>query len=130
MDFHIITPSPIEMRCGALIDYTVRILGLRRRWTTLIAEFDPPRRFVDVQLRGPYSFWHHTHTFETDGAGTLVIDDIRYVLPLGVLGRVAHGLIVKPQLDRIFDFRRRTIQDMFSQVDDHASREHRLSNRD
>ncbi|MBD3332299.1 CDP-paratose 2-epimerase, partial [candidate division GN15 bacterium] len=64
MGFVILTPRPILMRAGAVLDYTVRVLGVRIRWTTLIESYDPPERFTDVSIKGPYSFWHHTHTFE------------------------------------------------------------------
>jgi ligand-binding SRPBCC domain-containing protein len=76
------------------------------RWTTCISEYDPPHRFVDVQLKGPYSFWHHTHTFEAKGEGTLIRDEVRYALPFGPLGEIAHAMMVKRQLNTIFNFRR------------------------
>ena len=113
MGFEIITPPPIEMKAGALIDYTVRTWGVPVRWTTLIAEFVPPLRFVDVQLKGPYSFWHHTHRFEAVKGGTRITDEVRYALPLGPIGRLAHALMVKGQLDRIFRHRERAIEHLF-----------------
>lgn len=113
LGFHILTPSPINMGVGTLIDYTIKILGLRRHWATLIAEYDPPRRFVDVQLKGPYTFWHHTHTFEPVGQGTRITDEVRYVVPFGILGRIANALIVRRQLERIFAFRERVMENMF-----------------
>ena len=113
LGFQILTPSPIEMKSGSLIDYTVRVSGLPVRWTTLITDYDPPRGFVDVQLRGPYSFWHHTHTFEAVESGTLMTDTVRYVLPLGLLGRLAHALFVKRQIRGIFDYRSRVLTEHF-----------------
>lgn len=113
MGFEIITPSPIEMRAGALIDYTVKTWGIPVRWTTLIAEFVPPLRFVDVQLKGPYSFWHHTHRFEAVAEGTRITDEVRYALPFGPIGRLAHALIVKRQLERIFRHREVVIEHLF-----------------
>jgi ligand-binding SRPBCC domain-containing protein len=69
--------------------------------------WDPPRRFVDVQISGPYRMWHHTHDFEpAPGGGTLMRDTVRYALPLGALGELAHRLLVRRDLERIFDFRR------------------------
>jgi ligand-binding SRPBCC domain-containing protein len=106
LGFQILTPSPIPMHVGAIIDYVVSVNGLPMRWTTAISEFDPPYRFVDVQLRGPYSFWHHTHTFEAEGGATLMRDEVRYALPAGPLGALAHGLLVRRQLNGIFEFRR------------------------
>jgi ligand-binding SRPBCC domain-containing protein len=114
MGFNIITPRPIEMRPGALIDYTVRTLGIPVRWTTLITDYDPPHRFIDVQLRGPYSFWHHTHIFEAVDGGTRIVDEVRYVLPFGPIGRLAHTLIVKRELEKIFAYRAQVIESVFS----------------
>jgi len=109
MGFAIMTPGPIEMRAGTLIDYRVRTLGVPVRWTTLITDYSPPHRFVDVQLRGAYSFWHHTHTFEGVDGGTEIVDEVRYALPFGAVGRLVHALLVRRQLDMIFAFRKRTI---------------------
>jgi hypothetical protein len=105
----VLTPSPIEMRVGALIDYSINMRGLPMRWTTYIAEYDPPHRFVDVQLRGPYSFWHHTHTFHEDGNNTILRDEVRYLLPFGPLGRIMHRLLVQRDLNNIFAYRQEVI---------------------
>jgi len=102
----VLTPPPIPMHVGAIIDYVVSINGLPMRWTTCISEYDPPHRFVDVQLKGPYAFWHHTHTFVAEGDGTRIRDEVRYMLPFGPLGRIAHRLLVRRQLDTIFGHRR------------------------
>jgi ligand-binding SRPBCC domain-containing protein len=105
MNMRILTPQPVTMRSGALIDYVVTVGVVPMRWTTYIADYDPPHRFVDVQLRGPYSFWHHTHTFEAAGDETVIRDRVVYALPFGPIGRIAHALFVKRQLDGIFSFR-------------------------
>lgn len=102
------------MRVGTLIDYTVKPMIFPIRWRTLITDYDPPRRFVDEQLKGPYSFWHHTHTFEEKDGGTLITDDVRYVIPFGIIGRMAHFLFVKRQLKKIFDFREKVISEIFA----------------
>ena len=108
--FRVATPGPIEMRPGALIDYGLRLHGVPVRWRTRIAAWEPPERFVDVQVRGPYALWEHTHTFEPDGADAVVIRDrVRYALPFGPLGRLAHALFVRRDLERIFDHRRRAV---------------------
>ncbi len=117
MGFEIITPGPVKMRPGTLIDYTVRTLGIPVRWTTLITEYAPPHKFVDVQLRGPYSFWHHTHTFKQADQVTLITDEVRYSLPFGLLGRMAHGLFVRRQLDAIFAYRENVIKEVFDAGD-------------
>jgi ligand-binding SRPBCC domain-containing protein len=111
LGFRMLTPS-VVMREGALMDYTIRLLGMPVRWTTLIDSYDPPHRFSDVQLRGPYSYWHHTHRFESKDGGTLMTDEVRYLLPLEPLGRLALPLIGW-QLDRIFRFRSEAIRAVF-----------------
>ena len=110
LSFKLITPDPIEMAPGALIDYRLKLHGVPVRWRTRIDVWEPPARFVDVQLRGPYSLWEHTHTFEPDGGRAVVIGDrVRYALPLGPLGRLAHAALVKRDLARIFDYRERAV---------------------
>jgi ligand-binding SRPBCC domain-containing protein len=104
--FRVITPRPIAMGEGALIDYRLRLHGVPVRWRTRIAVWEPDRRFVDEQLQGPYALWHHTHTFEPHDEGTLMRDRVRYRLPLGLAGAVAHLAFVRSDLERIFDFRR------------------------
>ena len=80
------------------------------RWRTRIEAWEPPHRFVDVQLSGPYSLWEHTHEFEADGEeATLIRDRVRYALPLGPLGELAHRLFVRRDVERIFDFRREAV---------------------
>ncbi len=114
LGFVILTPPPLEMRRGALIDYTIGILGMRTHWRTLISDYDPPHSFTDVQLKGPYLFWHHTHTFRQAEGGTVIGDEVRYVMPFGIIGRAGHALLVKRQLRQIFDFRERVIAEIFA----------------
>jgi len=110
----IITPAPLIMREGALFDYIVRMRGLPMRWTTLITHYDPPNSFVDVQLKGPYAFWHHTHRFQDLGDGrTRLTDEVRYMMPFGPMGEIARYLLVARDLNAIFDFRRKFIADKF-----------------
>jgi hypothetical protein len=104
------------MKEGTLIDYTIRVLGLPVRWTTLITRYDPPHSFVDQQLRGPYSFWHHTHSFRPVDGGTEMKDSVLYLLPFGPLGRLAHVLAVRRQLRRIFDHRSLVIAARFARA--------------
>jgi ligand-binding SRPBCC domain-containing protein len=104
--FAIVTPRPIAMGAGTLIEYRLTLHRLPISWLTQIAVWEPGVRFVDVQLNGPYRLWHHTHEFAPDGAGgTLMRDTVRYALPLGPLGEVAHRVVVARDLARIFDFR-------------------------
>lgn len=106
LKFRILTPAPIRMAQGTLIDYQLSLSGVPFRWRTLIEEWTPDERFVDTQIRGPYRFWHHTHTFaELGPERTLVTDRVLYSLPLGFLGSIAHSLWVERTLRRIFDYR-------------------------
>lgn len=107
LHFHILTPLPIEMRAGALIDYQIRLHGIPMRWRTEITSFTPGVQFVDTQLRGPYRTWIHTHQFRATEAGTEIHDHIEYALPLAPLSRIVHPL-VRRQLVQIFDYRART----------------------
>lgn len=110
----ILTPSPIPMHVGSAIDYIVRIHGIPLRWTTLITEYAPPHRFVDIQLRGPYALWHHTHTFEAAGRETIMRDSVRYALPFGPLGALSQAVMVRRDLDRIFAYREAAVRQRFS----------------
>lgn len=104
--FEVITPRPIPMRVGTLIQYRLRLHAIPVSWLTSIQEWQPSSRFVDVQVRGPYALWHHTHTFEEDGhSGCIMTDRVRYALPLGAGGELARRLFVARDLARIFDFR-------------------------
>jgi ligand-binding SRPBCC domain-containing protein len=107
LGFRVTTPQPIEMSAGTVIEYRLKLRGARIGWRTTIAVWAPPHRFVDVQIRGPYRLWHHTHDFEqTEDGHTLMRDTVRYALPLGPLGEIAHRVLVRRDLARIFDFRR------------------------
>jgi ligand-binding SRPBCC domain-containing protein len=111
----ILTPEPIVMRAGTQLRYRLRVRGVPVSWLTEIREWDPPHRFVDEQLEGPYALWHHTHSFSDDGAGaTLMRDEVRYELPLGGLGELAHRLVVRGDLQRIFDYRAARVPQLLS----------------
>ena len=104
--FAIVTPRPIAMAPGTLIEYRLTLHRLPISWLTRIEVWEPGVRFVDAQLTGPYRLWHHTHEFAPDGAGgTLMRDTVRYALPFGPAGEVAHRLFVARDLRRIFAFR-------------------------
>jgi NADH dehydrogenase len=106
-----------EMRDGLEIEYRVRpLLGIPTGWRSLITEYDPPHGFRDIQLKGPYRSWDHRHTFVAEGDATRVIDEVEYRLPLGPMGEMAHGLVVRPQLEEVFRHRARTIRSIFSQA--------------
>jgi ligand-binding SRPBCC domain-containing protein len=105
--FRVLTPPPIAMAVGTLIDYQLRWRGLPIRWRTRIARWDPPHVFVDEQLKGPYRLWRHTHTFERQGDRTVMRDRVEYRAPLGW---IAHPLIVRRDVARIFDYRRSVLE--------------------
>jgi ligand-binding SRPBCC domain-containing protein len=110
LKFEVLTPSPIVLRPGTLIDYRITVHGFPIRWRTEIAEWDPPRQFVDVQLRGPYTLWRHTHTFEERDGGTVCLDQVRY-RPRG--GALVHWLFVRRDVERIFQYRQQRLKEMF-----------------
>jgi ligand-binding SRPBCC domain-containing protein len=106
-------PDGIAMGPGALIRYRLRVRGMPVGWLTAIREWEPPHRFVDEQLRGPYALWHHTHTFARDGDdATIMRDEVRYALPFGPLGELARRLFVARDVEEIFDFRARRIVEL------------------
>ena len=106
LGFRVVTPEPVEMRPGALIEYRLKLRGLPLSWLTRIDEWVPGERFVDLQLAGPYALWHHTHEFAPDGdGGTVMRDTVRYALPFGPVGALAHRVLVRRDLAAIFDFR-------------------------
>ena len=107
LGFRIVTPAPTWMGAGTLIDYRLRLRGTPVRWRTEITAWDPPRGFTDVQLRGPYRKWVHRHDFVEEDGGTRVDDTITYAVPGGAL---VDRLIVRPDLDRIFGYRRKAIR--------------------
>lgn len=114
LNFHIITPQPIDIRKGALIDYKLRIRGLPVKWRTEISVWDPPHEFVDQQLKGPYKQWIHTHTFtELESNKTLIEDEVRYRLPMEPLGDIAHFFVVR-ELNYIFDYRQKAVAEILS----------------
>ncbi len=110
LHFRIMTPSPIEMRPGCLIDYRIRLHGIPLRWRTRISAWEPPMRFVDEQMHGPYRLWIHEHLFEEDNGGTLCLDRVEYAVAGGWL---VDTLFVRRDLRRIFSYRRQILKDLF-----------------
>jgi ligand-binding SRPBCC domain-containing protein len=110
LHFEVTTPRPIAMGAGAQLEYRLRLHGVPIRWRTRIDAWEPPTRFTDFQEKGPYSIWEHTHIFEPVGeTATTIHDRVRYAIPLGPIGSLAHALFVRRDLERIFDFRRDAI---------------------
>ena len=109
LKLRITSPPPIRMRKGAEIAYQIRWLGLPLSWKTLITEYEPPFFFVDEQAAGPYAYWRHRHDFKPSEYGALVSDRVDYALPFGPLGRLAHRMAVRRQLQDIFGYRQEAL---------------------
>jgi ligand-binding SRPBCC domain-containing protein len=111
MRFRILTPPPITMKQGTTIAYALRVRGFPLQWLTEIEQWNPPYQFVDVQAKGPYRFWRHTHRFSEVEDGTSIVDIVQYALPFGPLGRLVRPLVAR-DLARIFDHRARQVQSL------------------
>ena len=109
MGFRILTPLPIDMHEGTLIEYRLRLFGIPVFWRSRIERWIPQHSFVDVQLRGPYARWVHTHTFTAEDGGTRVRDRVEYSLPFAPLSEPVNALFVRPMVERIFRHRHETI---------------------
>ncbi len=108
--FSILTPPPIQMRVGCLIDYRIYVRGIPLKWRTEILAWEPPFRFIDKQLKGPYKLWEHTHTFSEKPEGTLVEDYVKYKV-FG--GSLIERLFVRPDISKIFRFRQQKLLELF-----------------
>jgi len=106
--------APAHLQAGSQIEYKLRVHGLPIRWLTVIENWDPPNSFIDVQAKGPYKLWHHTHRFISEKGGTLLEDHVRYSLPFGFLGNIAHALLVRHDVEAIFRYRERKIEEIFA----------------
>ncbi len=113
LSFRVLGQSTPVIGAGTLIDYRLKLNGIPISWQTRIDAWDPPRRFIDLQAKGPYASWHHTHDFIPMGGGTLMRDTVRYRLPAGWLGALAGGSKVASHVERIFDYRSRRIDERF-----------------
>ena len=109
--FRILTPQPVAMGVGARIQYRLRLRGLPVRWESKITAWDPPHRFVDQQIRGPYRLWYHEHIFLERAGRTGVRDHVTYAVPGGSL---INSLIVAPDVRRIFAFRTEKLRELFA----------------
>jgi len=115
LHFRILTALPIDMHQGTLIEYRLRYRAIPIYWKTEIAVWEPPHRFVDQQLKGPYRQWIHEHTFEEKEGGTLMRDRVDYAVPGWILEPLVNALIVQPDIERIFAYRRDKMLELFGQ---------------
>ena len=113
--FTVLTPSPIHIAPGALIDYRLRVRGIPIRWQSCISVWEPPFRFVDEETRGPYKRWHHEHVFEEADGGTMCHDMVDYEVYGGAL---INSLFVRPDLLKIFAFRQSKLRELFPEIAD------------
>lgn len=111
--FRILTVSTPQVQAGTLIRYRLSLHGIPFGWTTEIRTWDPPHGFTDVQLRGPFALWHHTHRFESQAEGTLIEDIVRYRVPFGLIGRVVNRIKVRRDVKEIFRYRGERIDELF-----------------
>ena len=110
LHLEILTPAPIEMFAGTLIDYRLKLHGIPLRWQTEITEWNPPHFFLDEQRRGPYRLWRHTHTFDETKNGVVVGDSVEYaVWGNGLINR----LFVRPDIEKIFAYRSEQLDAIF-----------------
>jgi ligand-binding SRPBCC domain-containing protein len=118
LDFKIIQPfDDREIYSGMHINYTVKpLFKIPVKWTTEITSVEKPFMFVDKQLKGPYALWEHTHRFTQKENGVLVEDRVRYALPFGIVGAIAHPLLVKNKIAQIFTFRKNVLEEIFNKV--------------
>ena len=115
LGFQVLADTPESMYPGLFIHYKVSpLFGIPLRWTTEITHVEPCKYFVDEQRVGPYSIWHHEHFFEKTKDGVFMKDHVHYKMPLGLLGRIVHPLIVKPRLNEIFNYRFDVAEKIFS----------------
>ncbi|HXG42679.1 MAG TPA: SRPBCC family protein [Dehalococcoidia bacterium] len=113
LSFRVLSQRPRSMGQGTVIDYRLRLHGVPLRWRSEITVWEPPHRFVDVQRRGPYRLWEHDHLFLPHDGGTLVRDRVRYAVPGGpLLAPLLDRLLVRPDLERIFAYRRRRLLEL------------------
>ena len=112
LNFNILTPRPLEMRVGLLIDYRLGVRGIPLRWQSEITAWEPPHRFVDEERRGPYRLWRHEHLFEERDGGTVAIDRVRYAVPGGAL---INWLLVRHVVARRFAYRTEKLRALYPQ---------------
>jgi ligand-binding SRPBCC domain-containing protein len=113
LQFRILTPRPIAMTPGTIIDYKLRLYGIPFHWRTLIETFDPPVSFSDVQVTGPYRRWHHLHQFVEVPGGTEMRDHVDYELRFRLFAPIIHPLFVRRSVQHIFDYRNKIISEIF-----------------
>jgi len=118
LGFKVLSKLPIEMRVGTLIDCQVRIRGIPVKWRTEISVWEPGKRFIDIQVKGPYRKWIHEHRFEPDGAGTRIWDAVEYAVPGGLLAPIVHNLFVRREIKSVFAYREKVLREAWITTND------------
>lgn len=113
LQFRVLGMNTPQIQEGTLIDYRLKIHGIPVRWQTRIEEWKPGHHFVDTQLKGPYSLWHHRHEFTAENGGTRMRDRVMFRLPLGGLGMLVAGAFVRKDVRQIFEYRERKLAELF-----------------
>ena len=114
MGFEVLLEIPEKMYAGLMIEYEVKpLLGIPMKWITEITHVDELKFFVDEQRKGPYKIWHHEHHFKQVENGIEMTDIVSYEIPFGILGKIAHPLVVKKKLTEIFDYRFQKVEEIF-----------------
>ncbi len=111
--FRVLGMDTPRIQQGSLIRYKLSLRGIPFGWKTQIRTWDPPYRFTDVQLSGPFALWHHTHVFHEANGGTMMTDVVRYRVPFGFVGRIVEAIQVRRDVRRIFRYRRECIERVF-----------------
>ena len=119
--FRILTPLPIEMQLGTMIDYQLKLHGIPVKWRTEITAWQPPYFFEDTQLRGPYRQWIHKHSFEEHDGGTLMRDRVDYAAPGWFMEPLINRFLIGPNVEQIFSYRQQCFSDLFSIREDAPS---------
>ncbi len=116
LDFKVLSKlDNTEIYEGMLIDYKVRpLFGIPVKWRTEIGKMESRKSFMDRQIRGPYKMWEHTHTFEKKDNGVLMKDEITYELPFGLIGAIAHKLLIRRKIEHIFAYRKKILTNIFT----------------
>ena len=113
LGFEIVSPLPIKMEKGTIIDYKIQLNGFKINWRSVITKWEPPFCFEDTQVKGPYKIWIHEHKFEEKNGTTLMTDTIKYLSPGGIFEFIPHNLFVKTRVELIFDYREKILLEIF-----------------
>ena len=114
LNFQFLTPLPIDMHLGQVIDYQIRLSGIAFHWKTLITTWEPPHRFIDQQMKGPYLMWHHEHRFEQKDDHTIMTDIVHWASPGGIFEPIINALIVENKVKEIFKYREQQFKALLS----------------